>query len=217
MFAIGLDIGYSNLKLAFGKVSDNGLAKPAVTRVLPAGAGRLSDLPLRMGKADGDTDALVVNVNGEKWAAGVDQARLETSVRELHADYPASDAYRALFHAALLMGEHETVDQLITGLPVSQFLDKDLRARLSDRLTGEHQVTAGRTITVKNTLTAILTDWSLPEGGLYFITPSARTRPAEVGVLTNFFGARLSEPAWRRSIDETFKSDIPRDRCLTDF
>lgn len=119
MFAIGLDIGYSNLKLAFGKVSDNGLAKPAVTRVLPTGAGRLSDLPLRMGKADGDTDALVVNVNGEKWAAGVDQARLETSVRELHADYPASDAYRALFHAALLMGEHDSVDQLITGLPVS--------------------------------------------------------------------------------------------------
>lgn len=152
MFAIGLDIGYSNLKLAFGKVSDDGLAKPAVTRVLPAGAGRLSDLPLRMGKADGDTDALVVNVNGEKWAAGVDQARLETSVRELHADYPASDAYRALFHAALLMGEHDTVDQLITGLPVSQFLDKDLRARLSDRLTGQHQVTAGRAITVKNTL-----------------------------------------------------------------
>ena len=77
MFAIGLDIGYSNLKLVYGEVPDSGPPKPAVTQVLPAGAGRLSDLPLRMGKADGDTDALVVNVNGEKWVAGVDQARLE--------------------------------------------------------------------------------------------------------------------------------------------
>ena len=28
-------------------------------------------------------------------------------------------------------------------------------------------------------LEAILTDWSLTKGGLYFITPSARARPAK--------------------------------------
>lgn len=50
-------------------------------------------------------------------------------------------------------------------------------------------------------LTAILTDWSLPKGGLYFITPSARTRPAKVGVLAEFLIERLSEPVWRRQID----------------
>jgi plasmid segregation protein ParM len=116
-------IGYTNLKLAFGEVQATGGPQPAVTRVLPAGAGRLSDLPLRMGKAEGDTDALVVNVNGEKWVAGVDQARLETSVRELHADYPASDAYRALFHGTLLLSEQDTVNRLITGLLISQYLD----------------------------------------------------------------------------------------------
>lgn len=44
---------------------------------------------------------------------------------------------------------------------------------------------------------AILTDWSLPVGGLYFITPSARTRPAKVAALAEFFIQRLSEPAWR--------------------
>ncbi len=48
-------------------------------------------------------------------------------------------------------------------------------------------------------VTAILTDWSLPRGGLYFITPSARTRPAKVGVLADFFIERLSEPAWWRT------------------
>ncbi|MBK1838704.1 LysR family transcriptional regulator [Azospirillum sp. YIM B02556] len=47
-------------------------------------------------------------------------------------------------------------------------------------------------------LTAILTDWSLPKGGLYFVTPSARSRPAKIGVLADFLIDRLSEPAWRR-------------------
>lgn len=47
-------------------------------------------------------------------------------------------------------------------------------------------------------LTAILTDWLLPKGGLYFVTPSARARPAKVGVLADFLIAHLSEPAWRR-------------------
>ncbi len=55
-------------------------------------------------------------------------------------------------------------------------------------------------------LTAILTDWSLPKGALYFITPTARTRPAKVGVLADFFVERLSEPAWRLSIDTDFNS-----------
>ena len=72
MFAIGLDLGSTTLKLAFAEVSDNRLAKPAVTQVLPAGAGRLSDLPLRMGKADGDTDAAIMNAHGETWNADVD-------------------------------------------------------------------------------------------------------------------------------------------------
>jgi DNA-binding transcriptional LysR family regulator len=46
-------------------------------------------------------------------------------------------------------------------------------------------------------VTAILTDWSLPVGGLYFITPSARTRPAKVAALADFLARHLSEPVWR--------------------
>lgn len=43
---------------------------------------------------------------------------------------------------------------------------------------------------------AILPDWTLPKGGLYFVTPSARTRPAKVEALSNFLAERLSAPVW---------------------
>jgi DNA-binding transcriptional LysR family regulator len=46
-------------------------------------------------------------------------------------------------------------------------------------------------------LKAILTDWSLPSGALYFVTPSARARPAKIEVLAEFMAARLSNPSWR--------------------
>jgi len=46
-------------------------------------------------------------------------------------------------------------------------------------------------------LVPILKDWTLPRGGLYFVTPSARTRPAKVEALSAFFVRHLSNPGWR--------------------
>ncbi|HWT57278.1 MAG TPA: LysR family transcriptional regulator [Rhizobium sp.] len=51
---------------------------------------------------------------------------------------------------------------------------------------------------VDGQLTPILPDWTLPTGALYFVTPSARSRPAKVEVLADFMLARLSNPVWRR-------------------
>jgi DNA-binding transcriptional LysR family regulator len=42
-------------------------------------------------------------------------------------------------------------------------------------------------------LEPLLADWRLPEGGLYFVTPTARARPAKVSALADFFIARLTE------------------------
>jgi DNA-binding transcriptional LysR family regulator len=44
---------------------------------------------------------------------------------------------------------------------------------------------------------AILPGWALPKGGLYFVTPSAHTRPAKVEVLSDFLAERLAQPEWR--------------------
>jgi len=144
MFVMGIDIGYSNLKIA----GSEGGAKAVQTRVLPSGAGPVSDLPMKLGKHQDDRDAIVVEIDGEPWVAGVDQSRLETTVRDLHADFPATSAYRALFLAALLASERTTVDRVVTGLPVSQFLDAEAREKLRGRLTGDHHISAKRSVKV---------------------------------------------------------------------
>jgi DNA-binding transcriptional LysR family regulator len=45
-------------------------------------------------------------------------------------------------------------------------------------------------------LKAILTDWHLTRGGLYFVTPSARSRPAKVTALADYLAQHLSKPLW---------------------
>jgi DNA-binding transcriptional LysR family regulator len=45
-------------------------------------------------------------------------------------------------------------------------------------------------------LEPILTDWSLSQGGLYFVTPTARARPAKVAALADFLIAELADARW---------------------
>ena len=45
-------------------------------------------------------------------------------------------------------------------------------------------------------LEPILADWQMQEGGLYFVTPTARARPAKVSALADFFIAALTDPRW---------------------
>jgi DNA-binding transcriptional LysR family regulator len=48
----------------------------------------------------------------------------------------------------------------------------------------------------KKQLEPILTDWPLPGGGLYFVTPTARARPAKVSALADFFITELTDARW---------------------
>lgn len=54
---------------------------------------------------------------------------------------------------------------------------------------------------LENRVEAILPDWRLPEGGLYFVTPTARARPAKVSALAEFLIAELTDAPWS---EETF-------------
>jgi DNA-binding transcriptional LysR family regulator len=45
-------------------------------------------------------------------------------------------------------------------------------------------------------LQMLLKNWTMSQGGLHFVTPSARARPAKIDALSDFFVEHLSTPAW---------------------
>ncbi|HYR80448.1 MAG TPA: LysR family transcriptional regulator, partial [Candidatus Dormibacteraeota bacterium] len=49
-------------------------------------------------------------------------------------------------------------------------------------------------------LEPLLGDWRMPEGGLYFVTPTARARPAKVSVLADFVIAELADAPWSAEV-----------------
>lgn len=142
-YCLGLDIGYSNLKLVMGESN-----KEPREFVLPAGAGPASKLPTRLSnESDG---AIHIMVDGEPWVAGVPADFLESWERDLHPDYPKSSNYQALFYAALLKTGRERIDRLITGLPVSQYLDFEKREALAEQLRGVHRISAKREVEIED-------------------------------------------------------------------
>jgi DNA-binding transcriptional LysR family regulator len=59
-------------------------------------------------------------------------------------------------------------------------------------------------------LEPILTDWLLPAGGLYFVTPTARARPAKVSALADFLIAELMHATWSAEAVMGWKPLQPR-------
>lgn len=143
-FIVGLDIGYSNVKLAYGHAGD---ANPE-TLVRPAHAAPVSDVKGTNSPLEGE---FFVTVADETWLSMIAPTRTPNK-RELHADYPASDTYYALFLAALAAATTEgqtVIDVLVTGLPTSQTRSADRVNALTERLSGKHQVSPLLSIEVK--------------------------------------------------------------------
>lgn len=120
-----------------------------------------------------------------------------THPRELDGHHCLGYAYRArqdIWRFSNAAGEEETVTPTgplrVTNVDalIPTILDGVGIAELPEFIAAEY-LTDGR-------MEAILTDWTLPKGGLYFVTPSARARPAKVEALAAFMFDRLSNPAW---------------------
>jgi len=86
----------------------------------PCRAAPADRLPESIGRQE---NALRVGVDGESWAVGVNPGKFSQWSRPLHGDYVETPSYRALFLASLLLSGQDRVDVLVTGLPVSQWLD----------------------------------------------------------------------------------------------
>jgi DNA-binding transcriptional LysR family regulator len=61
-------------------------------------------------------------------------------------------------------------------------------------------------------LEPVLTDWRLPEGGLYFVTATARARPAKVSALAEFFISKLTAAEWSAEALMGWKTSLRRKR-----
>jgi DNA-binding transcriptional LysR family regulator len=120
-----------------------------------------------------------------------------THPRELDGHHCLGYAYRArqdIWRFSNAAGEEETVTPTgplrVTNVDalIPTILDGVGIAELPEFIAAEY-LSDGR-------MEAILSDWTLPKGGLYFVTPSARARPAKVEALAAFMFDRLSNPAW---------------------
>lgn len=167
-YIVGLDIGYSNLVVACGEA---GQGKPEHVVTMPAGAAPAVCMPRSLTGGINLDSGTQVQIDNESWVAGVEPGRISDWTRELHADYPASNTYKALFYAALLVPERDIIDLLVTGLPVNQFQDQSFVASLTERLKGIHRVTPKRSVDVKEVMvvpqpvgTFMSALWYEPEG-----------------------------------------------------
>lgn len=138
-YCVGLDIGYSNLKVQAG---ERGSPSPFV---LPAGAGPKNRLSRGL---LGDSEYPEVLVDGTIWVGGVEPGQIEASARELHEDYAGTDAYRALALSALSVIGRDHVDHLVTGLPVDHYGSQSRRQRLQKMLTGQIRLNHHRQVYV---------------------------------------------------------------------
>jgi DNA-binding transcriptional LysR family regulator len=61
-------------------------------------------------------------------------------------------------------------------------------------------------------LEPLLPDWRMSEGGLYFVTPTARARPAKISALADFLIAKLTDAPWRAEMSIGRKSPVRREK-----
>lgn len=137
---LGLDIGYSSLKIAYGPKGQ----RPQ-TLTLPVGAAPVDSAHNGYFR---NQDGVSVVVDGEPWMACAQPLMLGNGSRVLDEHYTQSSRYRALYHAALKLTGAQRIERVATGLPVRQYFNQALRSRLVDMLKGRHQVDAEHTVEV---------------------------------------------------------------------
>lgn len=132
MFVLGLDIGYSNLKVAFGESG-----KEPSRQIVPSGAAPEDRIPQGIRLSE---NGIKVMMGDEAWRIGLSHVSFDQWTRSLHSEYSDTPAYGALYYGAMAMTGKSTIDKVVTGLPVSLWGDPRIRDGLAARMKGTHQV-----------------------------------------------------------------------------
>lgn len=140
---IGLDIGYSGLKVVYGDRDT-----PRRELILPVGVAptELVGSNFMTGQSVGEQ----VLVDSTQYTAGIEPGTVPGQERTLDRNYTSTAAYKALFHAALVKAGDHHIHRLVTGLPVSLYLNEGTRKQVYRMLQGHHQVAPGREVVVES-------------------------------------------------------------------
>lgn len=144
---VGMDIGYGNLKVAFGTENSQ-----PMTEIMPATAVPAELVANSLFGADEEGESGVrVLVEESAWMAGVPAEAVQRHApRQLHEGYVGSPAWQALAHAGLLLSGFSIVDELVVGLPVHHYEETARRKQLEGLLKGMHSVSLRREVEVRN-------------------------------------------------------------------
>ena len=131
-----IDVGYGNTKF----VLEHQQGSEVVCSLFPSLAPQASHSPdLGVGVLK-RRNSVVVEVNGIRYEVGKDAHLAQDSShgRILDSTYPASDPYLALIRGAMFYMGVTSIDLLVVGLPVTNFVA--YKDTMSDRLVGTHKI-----------------------------------------------------------------------------
>jgi DNA-binding transcriptional LysR family regulator len=118
--------------------------------------------------------------------------------RELASRACLSYAYRARSQVWRFTHQDGTEEDVVPSGPLRVTnSDALLPALLEGLAISELPEFIGSEYMADGRLEVLLPEWSMTQGGLYFVTPSARSRPAKIKALSDFFAEHLSNPEWR--------------------
>lgn len=160
------DIGYSNFKLAKFRGNSLALLHKAISGLhdetpltdedgypvlemltMEAGAAPVSDLVDAM---SGNIPGYTVEVNGDAWQAPIDFSDSQQNHRDFSHQYATSDRWLALLKGGLATMGEPVIDELILGLPCSEYYETpELRDLVIRRALGTHTI-EGFDVEVKN-------------------------------------------------------------------
>lgn len=152
------DVGFGNVKLTLKHTDSFG---PIECLLFPSRSPAAGNKSLTAGIVKA-RDTVVVRVNGNDYEVGRGVTMAQGTFDEvsiLDNDFCLSDGYLARFRGALyyMMGNDkdgkkyfagDKISMMVVGLPVSAYQNESLRAKLRTKLTGEHELPDGRTVTV---------------------------------------------------------------------
>lgn len=142
-----IDLGYGLCKL-ISDVQSNGTLEcmhyPSLA--VPADAQSMRNLNVR------HRDTVDVEVNGKIYETGLDilKAMAGNDVgHEIGENWSKADTYKAVMLGALHYMNLDTIDILVLGLPVNQYLSEEKCNQLADAYAQKHALPNGRTVDVK--------------------------------------------------------------------